>query len=107
VYSAPTNRLDVEHVKQPSPVSERSVVLLGVTPCVHVERTEGNRGDRDAIETVVTWLRPLTRRSCEKTRQRGLRSTGRTEMSNLLRQRKKSGLNRPREEAGSSVPQDR
>lgn len=44
LYSAPANRLVVEQVEQLSPVSERSTVLLGFTPCVHIEETEGNLG---------------------------------------------------------------
>lgn len=40
LHSVPSNRVDMEQVGQPSPVSERSVVLLGI-PQAHVGDTNG------------------------------------------------------------------
>jgi len=43
--------MDVEHVKQPSPVSERSAVWLGVTPWRTSRKLE-------VIEMVMAWSNP-------------------------------------------------
>lgn len=58
LHSAPSNRVDVEQGRQPSPVSERSAVWLGATLSACRGYGGGNPVALEAIEMVVVWRHP-------------------------------------------------
>jgi hypothetical protein len=93
-------------MKQPNPVSVRSVVLRGRKSCVHVGKIKGNldifrshRNDGDVAEALKQGD------GLDKTKHRGIGLIQQTPMFNLLRCYEKSDLNRSRKEIGSSVSQ--
>jgi len=109
LYSSPINRSDGEQVKQPNPVSVRSVVLRGWKSCVHVGGSRVTLNTAGATERVVTWPKPLNKVTASIKQNIEVYAgckVSQTPMFNLLRCHEKSDLSRSRKEIGSSVPQD-